>query len=319
MKDRYIWIAFFIVILSMFGNYLYFQSKQLEHPIFLEHYYETYAQEGYYLRFYYLSNKSEPVEVSHVLIDGVTVYPSNNHGLQIWANQNYIPNYEQEFSHHYLQSVTFSLPEQDLAQKFATNDVWLFNEMQVTFTNGQTIDAKIGEVKVYRNRTDTDSLVSRFNSRSKNDNDAYYIMFSKPLNIESINIPFGEIASNDVLLRVKLDSKTKNHKSDENVNSYLPSWYDEKFDIEMSDSEFIYVLNSNLYPLHLDTSDMLKLYIRFNPDHKNYYDFNVTIHGTTIEGEQFEYRILTEDRAYLTQQDVNEILAEYQGGSTNEK
>ncbi|KGR77243.1 hypothetical protein [Ureibacillus manganicus] len=319
MKDRYIWIAFFIVILSMFGNYLYFQSKQLEHPIFLEHYYETYAQEGYYLRFYYLSNKSEPVEVSHVLIDGVTVYPSNNHGHQMWSNQNYSPNYEQEFTHHYLQRVTFSLPEQESAQKFSTNDVWTFNEMQVTFTNGQTIDTNIGEVKVYHERTDTSSIVSRFNSRIKNDNDGYYTMFTKPLNIESITIPFGEKVSRDVLLRVKLNSNNTIKLDDTNAPSNLPLWYHEKFDIEVSDNEVVYILGENLYPFHIDTSDWFKLYIRYNPNNKNYYDFDVKINGTTDEGKSFEYRILTEDRAYLTQQDVNEILAEYQGGSSNEK
>ena len=304
----------------MFGNHLYFHSKKIEHPIFLEHYYETYAGEGYYLRFYYLTNKSEPVEVSHLLIDGVPVYPTSDQGMQMWTNQQrYIPNYEQEFSHHYLQSVNFSLPEQEVAQKLATNDIWTFNEMQVTFSNGKTIDAKIGEVIVYRNRTDTDSLVSRFNSRSNNDNDANYIMFSKPLNIESITIPFGEFTSDDMLLRIKLDSKNNNYLSYENVNANLPPWYDEKYDIEINDTEVVYVLDENLYPIHIDTSDWLKLYSRFNPNHNNYYDFKLTLNGTTTEGEKFEYSIPIADRAFLTQQDVNEIITEYQGGSSNEK
>lgn len=312
MKDRYLWVGVFVVLCSMLGNYLHFQSKQLEQPIFLEHYYETDTSAGYHLRFYYLTNKSEPLEVKHMLIDGVSVYPINEGAF--WSNQANIPNYEQAFSHHYLQSVTVTLPEQEIPVNKGVDDVWTFNEMQVTFSNGEKVNTNIGEVRVYGNRTVSDSLVSRYYSRNKNDNNANYIMVSKPTNIESITIPFGEEVSKDVLLRVKLDPTSVNHLSDVSSITNIPHWYNEKYDIEVNDNEIVYVVNENLYPIQLNTSDWLNLYIRFSSEHKRYYEFNIKISGTTDEGKPFEFSVPAVDRVYLTQQDVDELIAKRQGG-----
>ncbi|HWL24114.1 MAG TPA: hypothetical protein VNR38_10260 [Ureibacillus sp.] len=308
MKDRYLWIGLFIVVCSILGNSLYFQSKQLEQPIFLNHYYETYAQHESPLTFYYLSNISEPVEVSYVTIDGVTFQPSIHNVFTMWTNDPYIPNYEQKFTHHYLQSVTLQFPVQDIP--YAGKDgIWTFNEMRVTFTNGQTIDATIGEVKVINTLNDTDALVER-RASTDNYNKSNYLSVLKPITINSITIPFSEEVSKNVLTRIMLDPKVINNPP---TSQDFPFWYKDKFDIEPNENN-VYVSNANLYPIHLERDDWIKLYTTFNPNHKSYFEFYIKLHGTTNDGETFEYNVLIGERVYLTQQDVNEIIAEKQGG-----
>ena len=64
MKEKILWVGLIFVMISWVGNYLYFQSKQLEHPIFLDHYYEVYLQDETYLTFYYLSNEPPMIEIT---------------------------------------------------------------------------------------------------------------------------------------------------------------------------------------------------------------------------------------------------------------
>lgn len=133
-----------IVVFSWVGNYLYFQSKQLEHPIFLDHYYETYLQDETYITFYYLSNKMDQSQVSYALLDGIEAYPASDGDFWNWtANK---PRFAQEFSHQYLKSVRLKLPKFNLPIEEGSDDIWSFEEITVAFSDRQTVTANVGKI-----------------------------------------------------------------------------------------------------------------------------------------------------------------------------
>ncbi|MFJ8236081.1 hypothetical protein ACIQ34_10080 [Ureibacillus sp. NPDC094379] len=172
------------VSISWFGNYLYFQSKQLNQPIFLDHYYETYIQDESYLTFYYLSNKMDYAEIDHVTIDGLDLYLVLVHGL-VWSSS---PTSEQEFTHQYLKSVTFDLAHVPLPLQ-ESDYVWTFEEINVNFSNGQALTTDIGKVRVFGNLQNHELFNFHSGSTSSEHIHQETIIATKPLTVEAIKIP----------------------------------------------------------------------------------------------------------------------------------
>ncbi|MFY3791911.1 hypothetical protein ACOQFO_09490 [Ureibacillus sp. MALMAid1270] len=317
LKERFFWIGLIIVVCSMIGNYLYFQSKQLTLPIFLKHYYETQVYEdGNQLQFYYLNNKENPVDVSYVSIDGVLLNPVNVPKFPTSYDENYRPNIEQNFTHHTLESVNFRFPEYAIPVKVGSDDVWTFNNMKVTFTNGKTIDVNIGEVRVYGKPPANEALNNTYSSSSNQNFSQWYAAATKPLTIEGISTPFSNQIGTDLFIKLFAGPDITT-QDDMNTFSQVPKWYNDEFlsDVHLEDLEGT-SLNEELFPIHLNESDFIKLYIYFNPESSYIFDFYITVYGSTDDGEPFEYAvpINASNAPYLKEDDVNKLIEERMGG-----
>lgn len=315
MKEKIFWTGMVIVVISWVGNYLYFQSKQLERPIFLDHYYETYLQEENYLTFYYLSNKQDHSEVSYALIDGLETYPVSNDGPWNWSSNT--PTFEQEFSHQYLKSVRLKLPKYDLPIEEGTDEVWSFEEITFSFSNGEMVTADIGNVNVYGTFPNSDIFETRVSSGSSQHRSDKTMVALRPVTVEAITIPFPEEISQDVLVKVNLNQEKLKKLEALRHGGNPPSWFEEERDLDWEKVSGVSI-DEGIFPFELQKDDWLKLAMKFNPNRKSYFEFGVEINGTTAEGERFVRKAPIIDHPYLTQQAVNEIIAEKVGGAENE-
>lgn len=311
MRERTLLIGITIIILSWIGNVLYFQSKQLTQPIFLDHYYETYMQDGQFLEFFYLSNKYEPLEVSRVVVDNVALYPTDSGywGMHQAFTSAYIVN---EYMHHNLMSVTLQLPSEGLPIIKGSNDVWSFNQLEVTFTNGQTIVADIGKVAIYGKYPDTGEFDFRYSSGSTDHSHEQVSNATESLQVDSIQIPFAEDIAQHVSLKVGFYSKKFNELQEKEKSNHVSTVVVEDYDLQLNEDGFAW--NEKIFPLQLEKNEWIKISSFFNSNRREYFQFNIKIQSTNTNGKPFEYWIPVTDYPYLTQQDVNELILEKSGG-----
>lgn len=315
LKEKIFWAGIVLVLLSWIGNYLYFQSKQLNKPIFLEHYYETYVEDSAELTFYYLANKTDTAEVSIVSIDGLEAYPVSTSGFSMWSSS-HTPSYVQEYAHHYLKSLTLQLTPSLLSVDTPTKEDWRFNEMTVTFTNGQTITANIGEVHLYHQFPSTDVFDIRSSGGSNHHLHNVLAYITRPVTIEEMTIPFKEVVD-DVYMKMNLKQSQLNELEHLINDENAPNWFLSEKNLDWDSFKGI-PIQEELFPLALEENDWVEVYTLLNPNRQTFLDFSINIVGTTKDGEPFISTFPFIDHPSLTQQAVNEIIAEKQGGHIDE-
>lgn len=315
LKEKILWVGLIFVMISWVGNYLYFQSKQLEHPIFLDHYYEVYLPDETYLTFYYLSNKMDHSEVSYLLIDGVEVYLVSHDEFSIWPSN--APQFEQEFAHQYLKSISLELPQSVIPLEEGKEDIWSFEEVSVTFSNGQTFTSNIGKVNVYRKLLDDKAFESRISSGSNQHRSEEAMVVTRPITVEAITLPFSKDLSEDVFVKVNLDQEKLKELNAIYQGGNAPDWFEDEQNLEWNEVEGMSI-NEEVFPFQLNKNDWMQLSMQFNPHRKSFLEFGVTILGKSDEEEPFIHKSFIIDHPYLTQQDINEIIEDKQGGRANE-
>ncbi|HHW36445.1 MAG TPA: hypothetical protein GXX18_04015 [Bacillales bacterium] len=312
MREKIFWFGMIIVVISWVGNYLYFQSKQLERPIFLDHYYETYLQDENYLTFYYLTNKQDPSQVSYALIDGLEAYPVSNESMWHW--QPNTPTFEQEFFHQYLKSVRLQLPKYDLPIEEGSDDVWTFEEITFAFSNGEMITTDIGNMNVYGKFPNSDVFETRVGSGSNQHRSDKTMVAVQPVTVDAITIPFTEEISRDVRVKVNLDQEKLKKLEAVRHGGNPPDWFEKERDLDWEKVSGVSI-DEDIFPFELKKDDWLKLSMKFNPNRKSFFEFGIEINGTTAKGERFMGKAPIIDHPYLTQQAVKEIIAEKVGGA----
>lgn len=60
----------------------------------------------------------------------------------------------------------------------------------------------------------------------------------------------------------------------------------------------------------------MKVFMYFNPESQIYFNFYITIYGSTVDGEHFEYAvpINSNNQPNLTEEDVNKIIEDWMEG-----
>ncbi|MDL4841178.1 hypothetical protein [Aquibacillus rhizosphaerae] len=298
MKERYLWIGVIVILLSWGGNYFYFQTQQLENPIFLNHYYQMYHNEEANeipLTFYYLTDKKEPLDVNYVEMNGIQAYPTYNHdGFTMFNDSQPQIQYEQEFNHQYLMSTTISI-RTDTESIFNTDNSWSFSNMEVFFTNGEHVTANIGEVVVqpYHGQS---LLETRASGSSNQHRSVTSMVATEQLSINEISLPFKELEG-DVSVKVGLDEGP-------GVNRGLEvPWEDLQAES----------LQKTMFPFDLTKNNQLRLYTYFNPESMDYYQFEIEIKGTTEDGESFTSGTMINNQPHLEEADINKIIELKQG------
>ena len=99
MRARFFWIALGLIGISWIANSIYAYSKQLDEPIFLDHYIETQLQDTIHMTFFYLTNKNNMATVTSVSAGEWFGHP----GIY-YSSSEQVQN-EQTFNNHVLRRI----------------------------------------------------------------------------------------------------------------------------------------------------------------------------------------------------------------------
>ncbi|WP_010098768.1 hypothetical protein [Ornithinibacillus scapharcae] len=267
----------------MIGNYLFFHSKQLEKPIFLDHYLaiDNYNEnQPVQISFYYITNKQNPAQISYVTIGDVQGYPIHYAG-GLWDSEHLFSPH-QEFTHHYLISQIVEFPSENIP--FDDSQSWSFDTMEVMYTNGETDTVPIGQVIISQviSASNKDALRSYSSSGSTNGDNTTSFKVIKTLEITDIYYPFADIIGDDYLA-VKIGT-SDNSLKDDNPNG--PKWLEENEynSFKMANGFF---LQKDIFPFQMKQGEGLRVYTQTNPSIKEVYEFPLSIQGRTVDGDEF--------------------------------
>lgn len=314
MKEKLLWSGIILILISWALNYAFFQSKQLAEPIFLDHYYIGYQDEMQSFTFYYLTNKQDPHEVTHVQIDGIdSVFVRNDdQGYGFWHDSSEIT-FDREYRHHYLKSVTLEFNQEDIPLN-EPGSSFSFEKMEVFFTNQPSIVADVGMVSFYRAYDQETVFESRMSSGSNQHRSEEAMVSKEPVIIEDISVPFPEEIAEDIAVKVNFDQERLKELEVLKTSGSLPRWLEESRELEWEKTPGILIETEDVYPIKLNANEWLQLYMYFNPKRTSYFEFSVLIKGKSESGETIEYLSPMMDQPDLEQQDIDMIIAGKEGG-----
>lgn len=309
MKEKIFWFSILVIILSYIGNYLYFQSKQLDAPLFLEHYYELTLndEDETMLTFYYVTNKSDSSSINHVQIDGIEAYASSNMDF-MWESQE--PQFEQEYTHHYLKAFYVTFPAD-----FEGEGPFSFSEMEVHLSNGKNLMADIGEVILHKDTEYANVLETQISSSSNQHREEKSMVALEPVTIEEIEIPFKEELSDDIFIKVDLEQDKLRELEKLKTGANPPKWFDEDREKEWNDLPGVTV-SDDLLPYTLEQNEWVRFLMQFNPTRYSYFQFSIKLNGKTESGEAFVRELPIIDHPDLDQKAINEIIEEKKAGES---
>lgn len=313
-----------LVVFSWGGNYLYFESKQLDEPIFMEHFYEKrvpirsddaevtdtndYVSEGIQLTFYYLTNKYEPVDVVDVYIDGAEVFVDSVN-YDFFGDSAQVQHVEQEFRHHYLKSVTVGIrPEAFVTGK--PGDRWTFENMAVYFDNQEMMTANIGKVSLFIDDYTPNILEDQMSSSGDNKKEHQFVS-RMPLTLDDISVPFANEISDVFEAKVHIDHGKIELREELGDGKDMPSWFEQRSVVWENTPGTL--LENVEFPFRMETDERLSLNMFLNPNRTSFLELAPKITGTTESGESFVSYAGIINHPYLTQLTIEQLIAEKEG------
>jgi hypothetical protein len=305
MKERYLWISIIVIAISWGINYVYFHSKQLAEPIFLTHYYEKELYDESQLTFYYLANKGDSSEVAHIRFVGENSALQNNEF--IWAQNN--PQYHQELRHHYVSSFTITLRKEQIPMEPNTSEI-TFEKMEVVFNNGPTLMVDIGKIQ-FISVVRAEGILEAKISGGGGDRSEQTLVALQPLSIEDITFPFQEV-ENQLEVKVNVDQDDLVILNRIIEGKDLPNSFHDRMMEEWENVKGI-PLHEDIFPLNLKNKEWIQVMMYTDLNRKAAFDFSLKLEGRTADGKAFTSPAHIIDPPYLSQKDVDEIIAEKEG------
>ncbi len=307
MKERVMWGGLVLICMSWVSNYVYFQSKQLGKPIFLEHYYETFIDEGAQLTFYYLTNKKNSEEVSHVVIEGLEGVDVMAEGGEFWGEDE--TNFIHEYSHHFLKSVTLEFSEEfGWDSKEAS---FTFENISVYFQNQTHIVKDVGKVTLNRLPENEGVFENRMSSSSNQHRSDSALLANEALTIEEISVPWPDLKE-EVEIKITLDQEKLKELDALVAGGTPPYWMDEAASKEWDEVPGT-PIDQGVFPLRFDKNDWLHLNMYFHPDRASFFQFPILLKGTTEAGKTFVDSIPIIDSPDLEQAVIDKMIAKREG------
>lgn len=285
VRERYFWTALGLIAISWIVNSLYAHSKQLEEPIFLDHYLETTTDENdhNYVTFYYLANKNDHSHINYIRLGDVEGFPQHDY----FYTDTTAPHAIDTYNHQDLRSITVKLRSFN-----DEKDAQSFNEMVVFYSDGRSSTASIGEVIIHPNRfyaSNDSRVLDQPSSGGSNDGSSWdTFRATEPLAIEKITFPFDEPIK-------------------------------DRFNFTISGKQTEQPLDSLKLPIQLEKDKSVTLRVNFKEkSFVNPFAFAIRISGTTEQGKPFTNYAHYNLSPYLTQDDVNRIIEEKTGRVSSE-
>ncbi len=297
-------------MISFGGNYMYFQSQQLDEPVFLDHYYEFYMHDNMQqlMSLYYLSNKNDASIISHVSVDDVTLYV---HRDPYFFMEDGSPSYDKEFRYHYLRSVELYLQSYTLMEKMETEGELKFEHMTIHYEDGSSSDVNVGQVHIQGTYPNGHGAFGNGTSEGYITQQKFISYAQQPVTIEEIEVPL-DLLHHNVVGKVQVDNGQVELVQNSEQLEQPQSWVYEHAYIGWTQTKGMNVAHI-AYPFTLAEGDRLETFWQFHPKKPAYYQFAIKIKGKTATGESFNDINLVWDKPYLNQEDVN-YYTETKGG-----
>lgn len=298
MKGRIFWVSLFLIGISWVANVIYAQSKQLDEPIFLDHYIDTTLHENTHIPLYFLTNLDDSSSILYVNIDGIINYVVQDNFFSDFGFNHHSEDHQniQTFTHHALRNIQLDLNTFEL-ENLLQDGKFTFNEIEVFFNDGKNMTVPIGEITVHADWPDNDvfSFISGSGSSDRSSESTFRV--EEDLAIENITFKYNDILQEHLL--VKIDSQNESSLGD---YSYTD------FPQDLEDVPGIDIQNIRL-PYELEKDEALYLYTQVLPGFTGYIESMVEISGTTKVGETFSLsNWVISAQPYLSQKDVNKMI-----------
>ncbi|MEK5040189.1 hypothetical protein [Sporosarcina sp. FSL K6-3457] len=302
MKGRFFWVALGLIGVSWVVNSMYAYSKQLDEPIFLDHYIDMVYQDHYYMTFYYLTNKNDTSSIVSMNAGDSRAYPTEqSYG---WNGVDRIDN-RQTFNHYVLRSVNveFYNPYGDRLEDS-------FTEMDVVFSDGRVVTAPIGRIMTHPSTIDTRPLEHTSSGSSSDNTGQNYYRTLEPLTIEAVEYSFQDDLQDD--LSIKLHTLKGQLKSKATEAAFSDLMDSEWNDLPGTDLENV------IFPFHLKENDRISIHSKLPTTSTKVLNVTIYISGTTESGTDFTTTSGIITQPYLEKQDVAELIEAKTRGDTDE-
>ncbi|MED4015069.1 hypothetical protein [Sutcliffiella cohnii] len=305
IKERYLWLFIILIFISAVGNYLFFQSKQINEPVFMKHYYvKEYMEEDPEVRFslYYLVNKHNPVTITSVRVDDSFHAYTANENFGFWHHSNQI-SYEQQFTHHYLMTSTLTVRLD--SEIVMNNPSFSFQEVTVHLSDGTTQTVNIGEIKIHpiMERNETNVVEQRLSVSSNDHKRENFFIPLETIRINNVMSPFDEFLENKIKMKIDTDH-------DRVLEAYRKwnSHHFRDFANQTWDQLPGAPLTKANMPISIDEGYWANITTITYQDFPSYIDFPIEVVGETESGNSFNFPIYMSDRPYWDQVQINELI-----------
>jgi len=287
VKKYWFWIVISTIIISWFGNTLYFKSKQLDAPIFLTHYINLNIEEEVtYLSLYYITNKTDFTELQQIQMEGLTLYPQNN-GFFFMNDQNQ-QQYHQEFTHHYLKKATFEIHKDQFNAK-QLKDGLEVEKIEAVFSQSPSKSMPVGQIHMNPNEVRNDLLRNDRSSGSSNGDFQSNHSASEALTITELILPFGKQLEKEYEIKL-----THNHQS-YFAGTFTNTTVSNRYPV-------------NKQPIQMKENDTLLTKIQLNTKSNKVLNIQFILRGQSNSGKKFQTSINAYLEPYLTQSDINSYI-----------
>ncbi|MBN9653216.1 hypothetical protein J0K78_02980 [Halobacillus sp. GSS1] len=297
MKGKTLIISLLIIAISWGGNLWFYHSKQLEEPIFLEHFYDGAGM----FELYYLTNRDDPSHIVRVeFSDGTAVHAEADQYAFPNENPAYGPDVRGKSTHYLLKATRFD--EQRMRELGVDHE----GKATIHFNGGDTIVADIG--KVTSSEIQDRNSIFRSQGRSSSSNgrsfQSYTVM--EDLKIESISFPFPEVAED---VRMKLYAPSIDSTGTPDGGG--PRTYSEELDQDWSEVAGALLENID-FPIEMKRGDSIRLTMQEEPDTIRSYSYEMTLKVTLENGKSFTQPFLVSNDPQFTSEQM-ELLIERRG------
>ena len=313
LKEKFFWTSIGLIVASWIFNYSYYEAKQLDNPVFFDHFYEKLSEEEIRLTFYYLTNKSNSHRVTSVSVDGITTYPAPaGVGFTMFDSGQPQVQYERQFRYYYLKAVTVILRADQIPAE--PEESWSFDQVQISYEDGTEAAVDIGEVVIYPRSQSEETLKTEGGASGRGHRMESRLRATEALTITDMDIPFPDVIGDDMMIKVDADQERMSELIQSTGGMFTPDSYRDGLDQPWEDVPGT-LANEDLWPVSLREGDWLRLLLKFDPEQQAYWQFGIKLRGETEAGEQFIRPVLINDQPALTEENIAEIIKE-KGGST---
>lgn len=292
MNKKILGIALLVIVVSWVGNLWYYQSKQLDEPLFLKHYYASVDT----FELYYLMNKQDPKKVQSIeFSDGTVMYPRyENSGIH-QDNPRLSYNVRSESTHYWMSAVRFN------AQQLTRKKVDHEGEAIITMDDGEMIVADIGRIFTEEPQQSSSIFQSNMSSGGSDGRTTQSYTVGETIEIEEISSAFPKL-TDEMLIKIHTGSNRN-----QTTEGHVPDWYEEERDLEWEKVSGVNLRNID-YPLVVERGEEIRQTIQHNKDALIAYWFPLKVKGTTNSGEAFAERFLVYNHPQFTTEQMDELV-----------
>ncbi|MGR9049775.1 hypothetical protein ACQ4XT_14220 [Halobacillus faecis] len=271
MKGKTLIISLLIIAISWGGNLWFYQSKQLEEPIFLEHFYDGTGM----FELYYLTNREDPARVVSVeFSDGTTLHAEADQYAFPNENPAFGPDVRSRSTHYLLKTTRFD--EQQMRELEVDHE----GKATIHFNDGKTLYADIGMIEARELRKGNGLFTQQSSSSSSNGRSFRSFSVKEELEIESISSPFPEVDED-----IKMKLYTPSIGSTGTPDGGGPRTYSKEMDKDWSEVAGVPLENID-FPIEMKRGERIRLTMQEKPNEIRSYSYEIVMEGTMINGDQ---------------------------------